>query len=267
MGWEKGKGLGNSFQGSATHIKVAIKRDNTGLGAKKRKGNNKYDIDIMGDGDEFIQGLDMFQKILGKLNGKDEAKLERTLEMKRQWKVSEICMKKYGMVFVYGGLLEGTIDENGKIMNKNSLSDSNTPSNASKSEANNSKKRKASDLESEETSGSESEKKSKDKKEKKSKKDKKSKKEKKDKKEKKEKKDKKEKKESKSKKEKKEKGSKSGDEKSIKATEKELTPSEEKPVSVVPQLKGIHATRARWIRTKRAATMDSKSLNEIFMVS
>lgn len=88
MGWKPGRGLGYSFEGAKEHVKVQHKTDSKGLG---------YEI---GKADQPT-GLDVFQKILGKLNGNSEE-----VEKKQQQQQS---LSGLYMHFVPGGVLEGTV--------------------------------------------------------------------------------------------------------------------------------------------------------------
>lgn len=89
MGWKPGQGLGKSIKGDTQHIKVKVKADNTGLGRPIK--------------DDMPTGLDVFQRILGKLNGEEE-KVNRQLN--EQMKMSGVFLN-----FVYGGVLEGTVEK------------------------------------------------------------------------------------------------------------------------------------------------------------
>ncbi|KAK6455072.1 uncharacterized protein RJT20DRAFT_54639 [Scheffersomyces xylosifermentans] len=101
MGWEPGKGLGLVEHAMTTHVKVTLKEDNVGLGAKLAKRSKKGD-DLEGDS----VGLDVFQRILGRLNGKED---EITDELERQRK-EKIINGKWGMHFVKGAVLRSTWD-------------------------------------------------------------------------------------------------------------------------------------------------------------
>lgn len=225
MGWTPGTGLGASNSGVNTHIKVQVKMDNSGLGANLHKRREKKD--------EFDSGenvhLDAFQRLLGRLNGKEE---EITVEVDRK-RHERILNGRWGIHFVKGDTLRSTWDKENRELKRSrevDESDLDTPKKKSK----------------------------KDKKEKKDKKDKSKKKEKKDKSEKKsEKKSKKEKKDKKSKKDKK-------DKKSTVTRESML---ETKQTDSTPAVIGSKmALRSKWIRQKRAALMDPKALQEIFMI-
>lgn len=270
LGWKSGNGLGVGQSGNTVHVKVAFKKDNTGLGHKVKKRGNDDDLA------EFAQGLDSFQRILGRLNGKDENKLDSALGSRRLNMVMEYG--KFGMAFVYGGLLEGTVDKmfvedstkskkeksskrkfsDAEESSRDSDSESEVEEPAKKKSRKSSKEEKKSKKEQKEKKAKKEKKEKSEKKEKKDKKEKKSKKEKEGK-EKKEKKDKKEKKEKKDKKDKKDKK-----EKKEQVAEVEIT---ETVTAKVTPMRGMQGTRARWIAQKRAATMDAKSLAEILMVT
>ena len=211
LGWKPGNGLGVTQAGNTVHVKVSFKKDNTGLGHKTRSSSKKNS-----EGDdiaEFAQGLETFQRILADLNGKDSNKVDAALGSRRVNLVME--MGKFGMHFVYGGLLEGTVE---KMVD----------------EIKTGKKRSHDEEVASESSDSEEEpvkKKSKKSKSDDKKKEKKSKKEKKEKKDKKEKKEKKEKKDKKEKKEKKE---------SRKIKRSQANPSPTIPAPVVAQRQAVH---------------------------
>lgn len=237
FGWKPGMGLGMRPDHSHTsHIRVHIKDDNLGLGARIRRQERKDEFD---NGE--CAGLDVFQRILGRLNGR-ESEINNELEIQRKEK---IINGKWGVHFVKGEVLSSTWDP--KTMKL-------------KSYANMEKKRYTT---SEDESDSEPKKK-KVKKEKKSKKDKKDKKHSKDKKEKKHSRDKKDKKHSKDKREKKHGKDKEHSKEKKKVAKVEST----KTASNVPDAVTTRlSVRSKWIKQKRAATMDSKALNEIFMVT
>lgn len=240
FGWKPGMGLGMRPDHSHTsHIRVHIKDDNLGLGARIRRQERKDEFD---NGE--CAGLDVFQRILGRLNGR-ESEINNELEIQRKEK---IINGKWGVHFVKGEVLSSTWDP--KTMKL-------------KSYANMEKKRYTT---SEDESDSEPKKK-KVKKEKKSKKDKKDKKHSKDKKEKKHSRDKKDKKHSKDSKDKRDK--KHGKDKEHSKEKKKAAKVEStKTASNVPDAVTTRlSVRSKWIKQKRAATMDSKALNEIFMVT
>lgn len=211
-------------------MKVTVKDDYTGLGKASSKARGD-------DGDTYT-GLDSFQRILGRLNGKEEKEINSQLDEQRRRIV--LNHPKFGMMFVHGGTLAGSVE---------ALLDTKDAENNGM-EVVKSKKRKR-DRESEDCGS------------KKGKSDKKSKEKKKEKKEKEKtpkdgdrvKKDKKEKKGKKEKKNKKEKQKGSND-----------TNMKTDTSSPQPQPRGRIATRMRYIAQKRAATADQKALNEILMV-
>ena len=210
FGWKPGMGLGLSPMNSNTsHIKVSIKDDNVGLGAKLKRKDKKDEFD---NGE--CAGLDVFQRILGRLNGK-ESKISEELDTQRKQKIID---GKWGIHFVKGEVLASTWDpKTHKLRNYS-----------------NAKKRKREGDDSEDEDDDDKEDKESDKK-----KHKKHKKHKKDKK-----KDKKDKKEHKKHKK---------EEKRLKKEKR----AENTRLSV----------RSKWIKQKRAALMDSKALNEIFMIT
>lgn len=224
-GWKPGMGLGAMpHKSSNTHIRVSIKDDNLGLGAKSQRSKNPNGLD-----DESA-GLDVFQKLLGRLNGKEET---ISKEVDRQ-RYDRIINGKWGVHFVKGEVLSSTWDPHTK-----KLRDYSNKENEEELDGVD-KKRKASDED------TDIEKHRKHKREKKGhKRHRKAEKEQK-RREKKEKKQKKEKKEQK------------------KRETKHKEDSTEK--SPTPELTRLSA-RSRYIRQKKAATMDPKALNEIFMVA
>jgi len=106
QGWTPGDHLG--VQGSAhsefhtdanfSHIRVTIKDDNLGLGAKIGSG--------VGPGQ--CTGLDAFQNLLGRLNGKDEDEIEKEQKSKDDLRRAVYTEQRWGSIrFVKGGLLIG----------------------------------------------------------------------------------------------------------------------------------------------------------------
>jgi Pin2-interacting protein X1 len=88
-----------------SHIKISIKSDNTGLGkvsSNKRNKTNDFD-------GEITMGLDAFQRILGKLNGKSQDQVNEQIQQQRNRVV--LNNPKFGMVFVHGGVLEGSVEQ------------------------------------------------------------------------------------------------------------------------------------------------------------
>lgn len=233
LGWNPGDGLGLVDHATTTHVKVSIKTDNAGLGAKLSKKTKKDEFD---SGE--CAGLDVFQRILGRLNGKEE---QISNELERQ-RLDKIINGKWGMHFVKGETLRSTWDTECKTLTKPGESR---------------QKRRLSEVD--EASRKKLKKEKKDKKDKKDKKEKKEGKVKKDKKDKKEKKEKKEKKDKKVKKDRKDKQQK----KEEVTRESMLKPKEKAPEQIATRL----SARAKWIRQKRASVMDAKALNEIFMIT
>lgn len=263
MGWEPGSGLGIGSSGreaTTAHVKVAVKVDNTGLGKRSSRKDGVSEMDS-----EITTGLDMFQRLLGRLNGKDEERIDAQLGQKR----AVIANARFGMTFVHGGFLKP--QEDITTTDLGSSDDGDLGIKEPFLPLSKKRKRKSS-------SNSDDESHSKSKKEKKEKKERKEKKEKKkkgdvkkteetkksEKKEKKEKSEKSDKKEKKSKKEK----SYKKESKLTKITQNfeetsESLAEESSGPRYVPRRLGV---RARHIASKRAATQDAKSLDEIFMV-
>lgn len=230
MGWRPGQGLGKTVKGDIHHVKVKVKADNVGLGRPIK--------------DDMPTGLDVFQRILGKLNGEEE-KVNRQLN--EQMKMSGVFLN-----FVYGGVLEGTVEK----MNLPQIETTDSERALKKRSAPESDSESGSEPEQKKSKSHRSkEKKPKKIKERKDKKDKKSK----------DKKEKKEKKEIKEKKEKKSKNDKKSDKKSTESKEISAPISRESTSSPAPM--GIRATRSRFIAMKRQATTDEKSLKEILMLT
>ena len=105
QGWEPGQYLGAKdaaqsdryTEANASHIRVVLKDDNLGLGAKQ------------GGGDQCT-GLDAFQHLLGRLNGKAEDVLEAELIAREDVKRSIYLERKIGTIrFVKGGWLVGDV--------------------------------------------------------------------------------------------------------------------------------------------------------------
>ncbi|ODH33883.1 hypothetical protein ACO22_03246 [Paracoccidioides brasiliensis] len=100
-GWTPGSFLGASnaahaehfTSASAGHIRVILKDDNLGLGAKPRAGDEPT-------------GLDAFQGLLGRLNGKSGAELEIEQRKRDDRRLANFVEKRWKtMRFVSGGLL------------------------------------------------------------------------------------------------------------------------------------------------------------------
>ncbi|KLJ07686.1 protein PXR1 [Blastomyces silverae] len=101
QGWTPGGFLGASnaahadhfTAGSAGHIRVNLKDDNLGLGAKLRA-------------EDEPTGLDAFQGLLGRLNGKSDAELEKEQKKRDDRRLASFVEKRWKtMRFVSGGLL------------------------------------------------------------------------------------------------------------------------------------------------------------------
>lgn len=83
---------------NASHIRVALKDDNLGLGAKRGSGQ------VEGQ----CTGLDAFQGLLGRLNGKSDGELLKEQESRDDLKRAMYTERRWGSVrFVRGGLLVG----------------------------------------------------------------------------------------------------------------------------------------------------------------
>jgi Pin2-interacting protein X1 len=232
MGWKPGSGLGQVTHAVTTHVRVALKDDTVGLGAKLSKKVKKDEFD---SGE--CAGLDVFQRILGRLNGKEE-EISKELELQRKEK---ILNGKLGMQFVKGDTLKSTWDtEKRRLMGGKRGREDDDPVSTSSEDEKMGKKSKR-----------EKKEKKKQKKEKKERK-----------KEKKEKKSKSDDKEKRGKKEKKDRKKKPKEEVT---RESMLKPNEAREES--PSVNTRLSVRSKWIRQKRAATMDAKALNEIFMIS
>ena len=103
QGWEPGQYLGVQdashaefhTAANASHIRVLLKDDNLGIGAKRNQGDE-------------CTGLDVFKDLLGRLNGKSETVIQEERKARENVKMSLYVERKYGpMRFVSGGLLVG----------------------------------------------------------------------------------------------------------------------------------------------------------------
>lgn len=250
MGWQPGSGLGLVDHAVTSHVKVSVKDDNLGLGAKlKKKSSDPLD-------DDETHGLDAFQRILGRLNGKED-KIDRELERQRK---DKIINGKLGIQFVKGDTLKSTWDSESKQLRGDG---------SKKDNARSSKKRSRHDDEdNKEPAVEEKKKKKKENKEKKSKDKKASKKEKESRK--KEKESGKKENEVKQVKESGKSGKKERkDKKNAKEEKKERKNIESKSAILkneAPMASRLSA-RAKYIRQKKASVMDPKLLNEIFMIT
>ncbi|OAX83446.1 protein PXR1 [Emergomyces africanus] len=100
-GWTPGSFLGASnaahadhfTSASAGHIRVILKDDNLGLGAKPRA-------------EDEPTGLDAFQGLLGRLNGKSDAELDKEQKKRDDRRLASFVERRWKtMRFVSGGLL------------------------------------------------------------------------------------------------------------------------------------------------------------------
>ncbi|EOD47591.1 putative g-patch rna maturation protein [Neofusicoccum parvum UCRNP2] len=104
QGWTPGEYLGakdakhssHYTAANASHIRVAVKDDNLGLGAKRGKAENE------------TFGLSAFQGLLGRLNGKSDGELKKEESAQRDLKLQLYQNQRWGSIrFVSGGLLVG----------------------------------------------------------------------------------------------------------------------------------------------------------------
>merc|ERR1712225_21086 len=313
-GWQPGQYLGAKdaahaefhTAANASHIRVAIKDDNLGLGAKVGTG--------VGHGE--CTGLDAFKNLLGRLNGKDEEEIVKEQQSRDDLRRAIYSERKWGTQrFVSGGFLIGDkiqilIDAEAERIRKLALGESEGSSSDSSSssdseeeaapveKAKKSKKRKLEVLEEaepevvafkvkkskkskkewknrdeveEESAPSEDEKATK--KSKKSKKERKAKAETDDAVEDSDTKRRREKEERKREKKEKREKKKAAEEDIPEASESSLpTMKESTPLATpssgrsTPMMQGRHAVRSRYIAQKRLASMDAASLNQIFMI-
>lgn len=106
QGWQPGEYLGIKnaphaefhTEANASHIRVVLKDDNLGIGAKKGSGLEQGEC----------VGLDVFQNLLGRLNGRDEDEIEREQKSREDLKRAIYTERKWGSIrFVSGGFLIG----------------------------------------------------------------------------------------------------------------------------------------------------------------
>jgi len=106
QGWKPGDYLGakdanhaeHYTAANASHIRVMVKDDNLGLGAKIGSG--------VGHGE--CTGLDAFKNLLGRLNGQDEVELEKERKSRDDLRRAIYMEDRWGSVrFVQGGFLIG----------------------------------------------------------------------------------------------------------------------------------------------------------------
>ncbi|KAF3481738.1 uncharacterized protein GIQ15_04497 [Arthroderma uncinatum] len=104
QGWAPGEYLGVADNNradtytaaSSSHIRVSLKDDTLGLGAKPRRPLI----------DDEPTGLDAFQGLLGRLNGRSEVEIEKELKVKSDIKALTYIERRWGcMNFIGGGLL------------------------------------------------------------------------------------------------------------------------------------------------------------------
>ncbi|KAK3488946.1 uncharacterized protein B0T23DRAFT_397525 [Neurospora hispaniola] len=105
QGWQPGEFLGakdaahavHHTEASSSHIKVTLKDDNLGLGAKRNNGDE-------------CTGLFDFQHLLGRLNGKSEDVLEAEKQKRENHIRNHYLEQKIGTIrFVRGGWLVGDV--------------------------------------------------------------------------------------------------------------------------------------------------------------
>lgn len=139
QGWQPGQYLGAKdaahaefhTAANASHIRVSIKDDNLGLGAKIGSG--------VGHGE--CTGLDAFKNLLGRLNGKDEDEIAKEQKSRDDLRVAKYSERKWGSTrFVSGGFLIGDkiqhlIDAEAERIRKLALGSSSESSSSSESES------------------------------------------------------------------------------------------------------------------------------------
>ncbi len=105
QGWEPGQYLGAEdashakfhTAANASHIRVALKDDTLGLGAKRNQGDE-------------CTGFDVFKDLLGRLNGKSEEVIEKQKKVRQDVRMSLYMERKFGSIrFVSGGFLGGEV--------------------------------------------------------------------------------------------------------------------------------------------------------------
>ncbi|ESW97585.1 hypothetical protein KL918_002959 [Ogataea parapolymorpha] len=205
-GWKPGQGLGLTNNATTSHIKVVIKQDNTGLGASLARKSAKKDEFDSGE----CTGLDVFQRLLGRLNGKEAEVNEQMDELQR----NRIINGRWGINFVRGDVLKSTWDaKEGKMREGGKDKDKTDKKDKKKKDRKHKDKKKHKD-----------EKKHKDK----------------------------------------EKSRKRKRDDAEVTRESMLAPRDRSETPPVPS--GRMALRQKWIQQKRLAVVDSKALQEIFMV-
>ena len=104
-GWTPGELLGSGAKysdqhsaASASHIRITLKDDNLGLGAK-----------LGARDDSQTTGLDIYQDLLGRLNGRSTTDLKKNRIHRSNLRSSAYIDQRWGNLrFVHGGLLVGT---------------------------------------------------------------------------------------------------------------------------------------------------------------
>lgn len=138
QGWEPGQYLGAKdashaefhTAANASHIRVAIKDDTLGIGAKIGSG--------VGHGE--CTGLDAFKDLLGRLNGKEEDEIAKERKSREDLKRAIYSERKWGSQrFVSGGFLIGDkiqvlIDNEAERIRKLALGNSGASTSDSSSE-------------------------------------------------------------------------------------------------------------------------------------
>ncbi|KAL2821015.1 hypothetical protein BJX63DRAFT_427697 [Aspergillus granulosus] len=257
QGWTPGSFLGarnaahaDMFtSASASHIRVIVKDDTLGLGARSKR-------DVLDE----PTGLDAFKGLLGRLNGKSDAELQADQRKRDDVKLARYAATKWQAVrFISAGLLtQEKTEESPQTVQEPVDAKSPSTKNASlRTSEEEDRKQSASEGTNTENDSS----KSRERRDKKSKKEKKDKKDKKEKKEK----EKKEKKEKKRKRTEQEEDPGSSQDPSPSETDIALSSEAERSVRERRPL-GRHMIRGRHIAQKKRALMDEKSLNEIFMI-
>lgn len=139
QGWQPGQYLGAKdaahaefhTAANASHIRVSIKDDNLGLGAKIGTG--------VGHGE--CTGLDAFKNLLGRLNGKEEEEIQKEQKSRDDLRRAIYSERKWGTQrFVSGGFLIGDkiqilIDAEAERIRKLALGESESSSSDSSSES------------------------------------------------------------------------------------------------------------------------------------
>jgi Pin2-interacting protein X1 len=106
QGWQPGQYLGAKdaphaefhTEANASHIKVLLKDDNLGIGAKRGSGMDTGEC----------KQLDIFQNLLGRLNGRDEDEMAEEMRKKEALRAAIYTESKWGSQrFVRGGFLIG----------------------------------------------------------------------------------------------------------------------------------------------------------------